>query len=329
MHPSQRAAPPTIRALDWGELAASRLGANWLARVWEATPESLLLVDQSGEVVHLVTPAIGNGPFRVVVPEEAAARWESLPRDFYTWRVRGDLWLGDNLTLSLPEQSPWSSALSWEGPPATVDEILLSRHLALLGDWLMARAPEATIGGILPDLLNMEPPSRHLSDLPGTERLFRWRASRALTAFLESMVSGDLAAGERAVNSLAGLGPGSPPVGDSFILGFMAGVQLWPEFVRQGSGLRISGLLPRLARSAAERTSPLGRASLLAALGGQWSARWHELYAALTANGPYADEIHRQIEQVAALWLAQDKGEGSAALTGVVIPFLWFQRFLV
>jgi hypothetical protein len=39
-------------------------------------------------------------------------------------------------------------------------------------------------------------------------------------------------------------------------------------------------------------------------------------------------DLQERVETVAAEWLAQDEVTGSAALAGVVVPFLWYQRFL-
>ncbi|MDQ4075909.1 MAG: hypothetical protein M3220_06630 [Chloroflexota bacterium] len=323
-----------FRACSWGDIAAARFDSAWLGRVWESQEQSLLLVDQAGEVIRLVTAEIGDGPFHVVVPDAMAKQWEQFPRGLYGWRVGQEVWLGDDLTLHLPEAGSWQSTLRWKREEIGVDKEVISRHLALLGDWLLARAPEGSLAGVLPDLLATGGGlPREVADrpyLPTQKRLFRWRAARALGAFLPSVTRGDLAAAEEAVNHLAGLGNGQPPAGDWFMLGFMAGVQLWPEFLSEGSGLRGEALLQRLVRSVTERTSLLGRATLSAALDEhRWDARWHTLHAALTATGLYPDQLRDDITRVAAEWLEQDEAAASAGLGGIAVPFLWYQRFLL
>ncbi len=323
-----------FRAASWGDIAAERLSVAWLGRVWESDVHSLLLVDRDGLVVRMVNTGLGNGPFDVVVPDAMAESWAALPRGLYAWRVGKELWLGDHLTLRLPSAEPWPSTLFWQRERLPTDERTLARHLALLADWLLARAPDATIAGLLPELLVAGGPlAKEVADrphLPMRERLFRWRAARALGSLLPALASGDLATAETSVNHLAGLGTGTPPLGDWFVLGLVAGIQLWPEFLSEGSGLRADSLLQRLVRSVAERTSLLGRALLVAALDEhRWGATWHALHAALLADGPHAGDPRERIEREAAAWLAQDEAVASAALSGLLLPFLWHQRFFL
>ncbi|MGH2541219.1 MAG: hypothetical protein ACRDIB_00385 [Ardenticatenaceae bacterium] len=326
--------PVLFRARRWGDLAAARLDTAWLGRVWESNAESLLLVDRDGEILRLVTAEIGDGPFHVVVEEPMAAHWPALPRGLYAWRVGRELWLGDDLTVRLPASPPWQSHLDWRQEATDVEEFALSRHLALLGDWLLARAPESTLAGLLPELLAVGAPlPQEVADrpyLPRQARLFRWRGARVLGELLPALETGDLAAAEMAVNRLAGLGGGMAPAGDWFMLGLVAGIQLWPDFLSEGSGLRADALLHRLVRSVTERTSLLARAMLTAALEqNRWDAPWHTLHATLLASGPYPDELRAEIERVASAWLARDEVGASAALAGLVAPFLWYQRFLL
>jgi hypothetical protein len=323
--------PLLLGTSSWGDLASSRLHANWLGRVWEADETSLLLVGRDGEVIRFVTPEIGDGPFHVVAPRAAAEEWRNLPRDQYVWRVGHDLWIGDDLTLHLPTGQPWASNLHWPEATEGADEEVISRHLALLADWLLARGPEGSLAGVLPELLVAGGPIGKDADrpyLPLHARLFRWRAARVLGDLFPALAGGDMAAAEEAVNSLAGLGPGTPPAGDSFMLGFIAGVQLWPRFLSEGSGLRDSALLKRLVRSVVERTSLLGRATLAVALEDHWDARWHELCAALIAAESYPDDLRNRLLQIATEWLEQDEPTANGALSGLVMPFLWHQRVL-
>lgn len=329
---TNRALPPvTLVAQHWGEQAASRLDVHWLARVWEADAQGVVLVDQEGEIIRLVTEAIGNGPFHIVLPDADAIAWESLPRSLYAWRVGSALWFGDSLTLHLPSAPPWQSALSWEPSRAPHAVEALARHLAWLADWLLARAPEGTIASLLPDLItagNATERAVQRDDLPLSTRLFGWRSARILDSLLPALAMGDLATAESIVHSLAGLGPGTPPAGDWFMLGLMAGIPLYPAFLAEGSGLRPTSLLQRLVRGMAERTSLLGRAYLLTAMEGQWAERWHTLHAALTATEGYPDTLRDKVTDLAAAWLAQDESAAGSALAGVVLPFLWHQRFL-
>jgi hypothetical protein len=114
------------------------------------------------------------------------------------------------------------------------------------------------------------------------------------------------------------------------MLGLIAGMQLWPEFLSESSGLRLDTLLRRLTRSVIERTSLLSRAILTEALEAhRWGVHWHNLHYALTATGPYPDALWDNISAVASAWLDQDEDAASAAMGGIVLPFLWYQRHLL
>ena len=153
-------------------------------------------------------------------------------------------------------------------------------------------------------------------------------AARTLGDFLPALAVGELATAETALASLAGLGPGDPPAGDCFLLGLIAGAQFWPGFLTEGSGLRAPSLFRRLARTVAERTTPLSQATLGGALAGHWLPPRHALHHALTARGRTADEMRIGIEDAAAHWLAQDEWAAGSSLAGFVVPFLWYQHFL-
>ena len=173
-----------LTAQGWGDLAAARLRPDWLGHVAEVAPEGVVLIAQQGELLRLVPAALGNGPFSILLPDEAASAWATLPHSLEARYVADppSLLLGDGLTLRLPASPPWQSRLSWRQEEAFAPDELLSRHLALLGDWLLARAPESTLASLLPDLLatgsSMERAARRISVERGHDpRAFRhlWR----------------------------------------------------------------------------------------------------------------------------------------------------------
>ncbi|MGB0388874.1 MAG: hypothetical protein ACPGWR_28975 [Ardenticatenaceae bacterium] len=331
----------TITSEGWGEVAASRLGAGWEGYVWGVDAESVLLVDSEDGVIRLVTPEIGDGAFHVVVEQGSATLWGALTmikRGLYASCDGDQLRLGDELTVRLPHSAPWESGLSWWRENCPIAGPAIGRDLAILSDWLMARAPEESLGGLLPDLLapgdTADKAAKRL-DLSREVRLYRWRAGRILDTLWPALASGDIAVAEAAIHRLTGLDTRSPSSGDCFMLGVIAGTQLWSEFLIEGSGLRAKSLLVRLTRTFSEHTGPLGRALLLNALENRWDIRWHTLYAALTPSAKarqprsHPHHSHNQLLSVAGAWLAQDKVAASAALAGLVMPFLWYQRFLL
>ncbi|HBY92367.1 MAG: DUF2877 domain-containing protein [Ardenticatenaceae bacterium] len=314
-----------VVARDWGELAARRLSPDWLGRIWDIHAEQVTLIGDpfEGEVVRLIAPSGNATPFDVVLePGEWATACSRLERWTYVWRVGSQLWIGDSLTVELPNALPYPTTLKWGELP--LDEITLHRRLMWLSDFVLARAPEATFAGLLPELLATGESSKR-PDLAPRERLVRWRVGRGLSALVPALTRGDLATAERAANWLAGLGPGIPSAGDRFLVGFLAGVRLWPQFL-EPTGLIQETVLTRLTRTAAERTDLVGGSLLRDGIEHHYGAPWHELARVLQDKNACSDERRQALEAVAQAWLAQPRILGSSGLAGLLLPFLWHQR---
>lgn len=310
------------RAVAWGEQAAARLDKNWLGRVWHVDSEGALLVDDAGDVVRFVSNEIGNGSFYVVLDPDAPDLNETLTRNTWVWRVGDDLWFGDALTVQLPETPPWRGHLNWRA--SEIDEVVLARRLHWLADTLMARGPEGTFAGVLPDLLAYdEVPDR--SYLEGTERLMRWRAARVLDGLMPALEEGNMVTAETLANRAAGLGPGAPPAGDHFLIGLIAGLRLWPH-VLERSGLHVDPVLQRMAVGAADRTSLLGWALIQNALVHDFGAPWHDLSVVLHDEAEHAPTRRKRLRSLVQRWLDRPDGFGTSGLAGFLLPFLWDQR---
>lgn len=311
-------------AISWGERAAAQLHHDWLARVWTSEAEGALLLTDDGEMVRIVPHTIGDGDFYLVLDADAPPLQRLIPRGTYAWRVGNELWIGDSLTVRLPESPPWSGALDWRAFDTPPD--VLARRLAWLGDALLARAPEGSFAGLLPELLAEQPMSDR-ADLPRDLRLFRWRAARVLRGLMPALQNGDMRTVETLTNRAAGLGPGSPPAGDHFLMGLIAGLRLWPAVI-EASGLRVEPVLKRMIAGAAERTSLLGWMLLNDALNHVYAEPWHHL-AALLREPPDARPPDEQREALMALlqaWLKRPDALASSGLAGFLLPFLWDQR---
>lgn len=314
-----------VEATRWGDLAARRLGPEWLGRVWDIHDDGVTLIGDpfKGEVVRLVAPFGNATPFDLVLdPGASADTLVRLERGTFVWRVGPELWVGDSLAIKLPTTLPDSTSLKWG--ELHLDETTLHRRLMWLSDFVLARAPEATFAGLLPELLATGKSGKR-PDLPPRERLLRWRSRRGLSALLPALARGDLATAEWAVNALAGLGPGTPAAGDRFLAGFIAGLRLWPQFL-DSTGLNQETMLTRLMRTAAEHTDLVGGTLLQDAADHHYGPPWHELADALQNNNTCSDERRQALEAVAQQWLAQPKALGSSGLAGLLVPFLWHQR---
>ncbi len=327
----------TITSKCWGDLAALALHANWRGHVRHVTAKDVLLVGVEGAVIRLVKEEMKSGPFAILVNQEQITKWETLSLGLYTWRSGHTLRLGDDMTIRLPDCLPSDSSLSWSRTDYPLTEVNLARRLALLSDWLMARAPEDTIAGVLPDILarsNTADKAHLRADLPREVRLFRKRVSRIIDLLWPALALGDMAIAEKAVKSLVVLDDGLSSTGDAFMLGCIAGLQLWSEFLTRGSGLHVESVLRRMTRTLAEQTNVLGQAFLFNALDNHWDYAWHELYLTLTAQTTVTgasdvQSLQNQLFTTANKWIAQDRDTAYASLAGFVLPFLWHQRFIM
>lgn len=310
------------QAIAWGEQTAARLDKDWLARIWHVDSAGALLVDVNGNVVRVVPESIGNASFYLVLGAEAPDLGDVLQRDGWAWRVGDQLWFGDSLTIQLPSSPPWRSHVKWDEPD--VDRTTLTRRLHWLADTVMARAPEGTFAGVLPDLL-VDREIRDHRYLDGADRLMRWRAGRVLNTLMPALENGDMAVAEQYANRAAGLGPGSPPAGDQFLIGLIAGMRLWPDLL-QKTGLNVEPALRRMVVGASDRTNLLGWTLIQNALIRDFSGPWHHLFEMVCGVSDHPPTRRRRLRARAIAWLDRPDGFGVNGLAGFLLPFLWEQR---
>jgi hypothetical protein len=202
-----------------------------------------LLVDDT--VIALALPAVGNGPFHVVVA--------ALPT--FEAREMTLKWVGDVLHLGRwrldfgPSPTLWEPRPDWDALHLREDRLAEVRVLARDA----ARACEAPSPFIA--LLLDEP-------MPQVAALAR--------AFARQDTN-DL---QEAVATIAGLGPGLTPSGDDFL----AGVMVASRIMEKASRLNVPNVIFEAAKP---RTNRISRAFLRAAHDGQIDERWHRLLAAL------------------------------------------------
>ncbi|MDQ7028572.1 MAG: DUF2877 domain-containing protein, partial [Ardenticatenia bacterium] len=243
----------------------------------------------------------------------------------WAWRVGRELWIGDSLTVCLPDVEPWMGLLAWSALHG-IEDVELRRRLHWLADALLARAPEGSFAGLLPELVAGE----ELTDRPDLarhDRLLRWRAARVLRPLMPALETGDMVVVETLGNRAAGLGPGTPPAGDHFLIGLVAGLRVWPHVV-EASGLKLEPVLRRLILGAAERTDALGWELLQGALNHVFDEPWHHLAHLLRDDSSPPDEQHARLVALVQAWLKRPDMLGSSGLAGFVLPFLWHQRVM-
>ena len=298
---------------------------DWLAhsrhpRILHLFDQVCNLINERGEVLSVVTPQIGDGPFNLVVengicfsehlnldsPIRCAETAVSHRRAPSINRVKAPIFharlhLGA-LTIDIAEAELWNPRPDWEK--------LHVKRGDILGQIMSLRAPtgaqESFSGeGIAPV---------HTCHLPRTNEMrgvSGWRQGRtlfAMTAITDSLssalVSADLSSSIAAARQLAGLGIGLTPSGDDFILGAILATWFFhpPDIAKV--------LAEEIADSTAPLTTSLSAAWLRSAGRGEAGILWHEFFDALIAGD--AIGIRSQIDKI----LSVGETSGADALSG-------------
>ena len=161
-------------------------GKDWLAnshhpRILHIFDNVCNLINERSEILSIVTPQIGNGPFNLVLEKDVLfSGYLSSESQILIFPTQ--LKLGD-LTIQTLEANLWSPIPDWETLHAKRAEIL-SQIVSL---------PVNTFQPSLPTQL--------------------------LSTFSTAMIRPDLATSLAAAKQLAGFGQGLTPAGDDFILG--------------------------------------------------------------------------------------------------------------
>ncbi|MCH9649614.1 MAG: DUF2877 domain-containing protein [Deltaproteobacteria bacterium] len=264
------------------------------------------LLDPQGQVISLVAPEVGNGPFSIVLPPSA---WGS------ALLQPGDAVRADHRWLRLPEQ--WidlRQARSWSAKLS-----LPYRYHRLPRAFRLSVDRELRPFAAWPSPLAVPPTSAPSTSAPSTPEVRRtpprlWQAplKRAADDLQRALAAGQQGL-EQAVEQLIGLGPGLTPSGDDYLLGTMVAVALLnPERSSHGRATTAAekgtqesqgknlennlnaAVLARLDAGAPGRrtsTTALSAAFLVAASRNEVSEPWHDLLDAM-ATGCLEDLPH-------------------------------------
>lgn len=221
----------TSRARQW--LANGRS-----ARILHLFDGVCNLVDAQGDVLSLVTPSVGPGPFTLVVDEGFTA---VLSLNQPVQVKDGQLTIGP-LHLDTRQAALWQPRPLWSQ---------LRQH----GDW-ETRDWRLETDSNLQSLV---------SSLPEMEVYLRQLLLGIQTADEQRIRSGAMA--------LAGRGPGLTPLGDDMLLGVLFGLWVWRP-CREWIELIVA---TAVAGGSRPLTSTLSAAFLRAAAAGEAVWQWHEL----------------------------------------------------
>jgi hypothetical protein len=243
---------------------------HFQAHLLASFPSACNLLLESGHIITIVTPAVGNGPLNVVVDGALA-----LPLCQPGLPVRGD---GCILDFNGAWQVDLTQAAVWDPLPdyetlrqyraTDVRQSLL--HLQTLLDIQVHRDIRETSG--LTSSGNNSP-SR-----------FQQRIQQPISALLAAYANGDLDGIQRHATALAGLGPGLTPAGDDWLAGWLVGLRWREAILPHHQKVPVNTVATVVLSAAKGRTHPLSLAFLHAAAAGEVHERWHELLSNLLSG---------------------------------------------
>jgi len=271
---------------------------GWLAtslrpRLLHVFDRACNLIDERGEVLSIVTPQIGDGPFNLVI-EENICFSEHLRLESEIFASPTQLHLGD-LSVAVANARIWNPCPDWE----------------------KLHAGKGEIGHRLSQLRMTNYP------MPGMEIGFAAARSDSMTAHVQALVSNlssslaaaDVPSSLLAARKLAGLGAGLTPAGDDYLMGAIYAVWIAHPFEVAGA------LAKKIADTAAPLTTSLSAAWLRSAGKGEAGILWHEFFNALLSKD------QARIEESKTKILAVGESSGADALAGFTGVFAsWMEK---
>jgi hypothetical protein len=300
-----------IDAADWTVLQGILVAPHaieWLGqargpRVHSLYRQSLNLIDRRGDLFSMVLPAVGPGPFALVVQPSQGNRWPASGfagrlRVDSTVRLKADAIEVGPLEIRLTDLETWQPSPDWD----RFGSALTPEHLERLDQLLRHHAP----AGSLAPLADRSARALWSESAPREDlgaALLHTIAGLA-RQLLSGLVRSDRGQIQGAASKLAGLGGGVTPAGDDFMLGAIHA--LWAA----GEMDRVPDLGSAVVEAARSRTNAISLAWLRAAARGEAGNEWHALFEAILAGRP--------IDEVARVLIRRGHTSGADALAGFV-----------
>jgi hypothetical protein len=234
------------------------------------------LFDKKGRVITLTVPAVGNGPFSIVV--ETAILFETL-QPHQTAHVEADTLSVGSWTIRLSQARIWEPGLNLPKTPLSLTPLVAaifspytawprlnqnnptSQHIARLAGTAATQLNQALQKNV--SMAKLSLCSEGIAKSPTLSpdlSIQRERGKKLRTLTKNQGIAG-------AVSQLAGLGQGLTPAGDDYLVGVMAALWLTGR----------TEIPPHIADIAALRTTALSAAFLRAAGRGEFIESWQRL----------------------------------------------------
>lgn len=269
---------------------------DWLAnshhpRILHVFGRACNLINERGEILSIVTPEIGHGPFNLVV-ETDFLFVEHLSIESAVSFSSDHLALGD-LNISTAKAKLWNAKPDWSLLHSERDNISGQVKKLPITNYLEHGSFDTPLNGHS-GLFNRQ----HLPILQSSNSL------------VSSLAIADLPSSLLAAKQLAGLGIGLTPSGDDFLMGALHAARIIHS--RETATL----LAQAVAESAAPLTTSLSAAWLRSAGRGEAGILWHQFFDALVAGDTI--RIKASVEKI----LAVGETSGADALAGFAGVFI-------
>ena len=259
-------------------------------RVLHVFKDASNLIAEDGEILSLVMPAIGDGPFNIIIdPLEFS---DHISTESAVSFDNGQIRIGA-LEISLTPTQVWEPRFNWESFRDRQDS--LSLFASALGEVLVEAAP---VDSFVQLIHSGESSVREI------EAQIFLSAQEPARFLVQGLLRADEELCRTSAGKLAGLGAGLTPDGDDFMMGCILATWAWwaGEGVEQAANW--------VSLEADLRTTPLAAAWLRAASRGECSVRWHDLLQAMLM------ENKETIRCAARAIIQQGHSSGACALAG-------------
>lgn len=265
----------------WSSKRASIDALLWLASTTSARILNIFdmacnLINARGEMLALVAPEIGLGPHNLILPSINNSGDSLIP--FSRWmklssavHVTDEELSVEALVVAFRDAQPWDSRVPWKAIRSRRNELLgkisciaaFAKHYPMEGS-LLDFVPQLVHGEAIKASENAQMHARLLAAA--------WKPASLLCLGIRN---DDIALCREGAAGLAGMGVGSTPSGDDFVIGALYAMRILH------SARRSSELASAMLAEMVSRTNRLSRIWLEAAAEGKAVEAWHDLLGEL------------------------------------------------
>jgi len=301
-----------IKPARWSSDRASIDALQWLAstasaRILHIFDLACNLINAREEILSLVAPEVEIGPHNLVLASTNITG-DSL-RPFSRWmNLSSAVHLADeelsvgSLVVAFGDAEPWDPRVPWKAIRSRRKELL--RKISCIAAFAKHHPIEGSLLDFVPQLIHGEViKASENSQIHARLLAAAWKPASLLSLGIRN---NDIALCRQGAAGLAGLGVGSTPSGDDFVIGTLYAMRVLHTPARS------TELATAILAEMKSRTNRLSRMWLDAAAEGKAAEAWHNLLDKLISRSDIANE--RSVERI------MDVGHtsGADALAGFI-----------